>query len=128
MFKRGKNVAGIGGDDFVGLDELDDQGKKKESQRKTAANGGIEFKNLSSTAVAGGKKHEEEKEKESKPAERPRFFGKAKIGGGGAEAKQMTGTNITYDFGVKFAGQNKDKPNDTDGNKGKSERKDAIPD
>jgi hypothetical protein len=24
MFKRGKNVAGIGGDDFVGLDELDD--------------------------------------------------------------------------------------------------------
>jgi hypothetical protein len=40
----------------------------------------------------------------------------------------MTGTNITYDFGVKFAGQNKDKPNDADGNKGKNERKEAIPD
>lgn len=126
MFNRNrKNVAGIGGDDFVGIDEIDDEGKKKESQMKrTAANGGIEFKNLSSTAVAG-KKFEEEKEKESKPAERPRFFGKAKIGGGGAENKQNTGTNITYDFGVKFASQNKDdKPKNTDGKKDNRERKD----
>lgn len=66
------------------------------------------------------RKHEEEKEEKSKPAERPRFFGKAKIGGGG-ESKQTTGTNIQYDFGVKFAGQNKDK-NEKDG--GKREKRD----
>ena len=46
MFNRNrKNVAGIGGDDFVGIDEIDDEGKKKESQmrNRTAANGGREF-------------------------------------------------------------------------------------
>lgn len=125
MFNRNRKNVGIGGDDFVGIDEIDDQGKKKENQiKRTAANGGREFQNLSSTAVAS-KKFEEEKEKESKPAERPRFFGKAKIGGGGDQNKQNTGTNIQYDFGVKFASQNKDKdkPKEQDGKKSNLERK-----
>ena len=82
--------------------------------KRTAANGGTELKNLSSTAVAT-KKFEEEKEEKSKPAERPRFFGKAKIGGG--EKKEDLGTNIQYDFGVKFANKDKDKPANADGKK-----------
>jgi len=122
-FSSKKNAVGIGGDDFVALDEIDDVGNKKESQNsnhRSAAEGGREFKNLSSTAVAS-RKFEEEKEKD-KPAERPRFFGKAKIGGGG-ESKQTTGQNIQYDFGVKFAGQNKDK-GIADGGKKSQDRKD----
>jgi len=56
--------------------------------------------------VAKTKKFEEEKE-EKKPAERPKFFGKAKIGGG-EQNKETTGQNITYDFGVKYKTENKD--------------------
>ena len=68
--------------------------------------------NSSSTNLGRSKDKEEEKQEEKKPAERPRFFGKAKIGGG--EAKQNTGTNIAYDFGVKYKSEHTDskKPQD----------------
>lgn len=55
---------------------------------------------MGSTAVDKNRK-EEEKSIEIKPSgQRPRFTGKAKIGGGAST--EQTGPNIQYDFGVKY--------------------------
>lgn len=37
VFTRKNNAAGIGGDDFVGIDEIDDDGKQKKNQKKNTA-------------------------------------------------------------------------------------------
>lgn len=89
-FTRKKPTGGFAGDDFESLADIDknDDGKQKKDKNKnknaSAADGGKPFEHMGSTAVDKNKKHEEEKE--TAAPQRPRFFGKAKIGGGGAEA------------------------------------------
>ena len=102
-----RKPAGIAGDaDFVSLDQINDDGKEIVKPKKNTV------KDDKFVSGSNRTKNEEEKQEEKKPAERPRFFGKAKIGGG--EQKQMTGTNIAYDFGVKYKSEHTDgkKPQD----------------
>lgn len=85
---RFTNNRKLGGDDFVALTDIGDDGKEVKNQKKagTRAEGGGDFENLGASAVSKTKKFEEGKEQEEKkPAERPRFFGRAKIGGGDAK-------------------------------------------
>lgn len=65
-FTRRTNNA-IGGDDYIGLDQIDDSGQQKKNQKKnTAADFGQRaFENMGSTPVDKSKRFEEEKE--SKP-------------------------------------------------------------
>lgn len=62
---------------------------------------------MGSTAVDKSKK-EEEKSNASEikmTGKRPMFTGKAKIGGGATSSNEQTGTNVQYDFGVKYKTQ-----------------------
>lgn len=89
-FSNAQKRAGIGGDDFVGLDDIDDDGKQKKGQRK-GADGGKNFAPSGSSALDRNRK-EEEKSVEFKPTGRkPTFTGKAKIGGGAPT--EQTGPN-----------------------------------
>ena len=63
------------------MDEIDDQGKQKKNLKNKAPVGGKDFGNMGSTPVE--RRKEEEKVTEFKmTGVRPRFTGKAKIGGG----------------------------------------------
>ena len=73
----------------------------------TAADGGKEFVHMGSTAVDKSKKEEEKSNagEIKMTGRRPMFTGKAKIGGGATSSNDQAGTNVQYDFGVKYKTQ-----------------------
>jgi hypothetical protein len=94
------------------LDEIGDDGKQKKNSKRTTAgaDGGKEFVHMGSTAVDKSKKEEEKSNtgEIKMSGKRPMFHGKAKIGGGATSSTEQTGSNIQYDFGVKYKTQNTD--------------------